>query len=91
MFKSMKKFSLRFLMIAFLIVTVLFFYFSSGFIIDFGFRGNMSNNGWAGSVSWRMYPATIALFLSAAIDWLLFKRKNRESKDISKNISGERL
>jgi hypothetical protein len=36
-----------------------------------------------------MYPATIALFLSAAIGWLLFKKRNRSSKDIAEGIREE--
>jgi hypothetical protein len=52
-------------------------------MIDAGIYGSMHGNGWAGSVSWRMYPASITLFLSAALGWLLFRKRNKAGKDIS--------
>jgi uncharacterized BrkB/YihY/UPF0761 family membrane protein len=79
----MKKIKNRFLMIAFIIVVALFFYFGAGAMIDAGIYGSMHGNGWAGSVSWRMYPASITLFLSAALGWLLFRKRNKAGKDIS--------
>jgi len=63
-------------MIAFIIVVILFFYFSAGVMIDRGLYVRMHGNGWAGSMSWRMYPATITLVLSAVLAWLLFRKRN---------------
>ena len=54
----MQKIKNEFLMIAFIIVVILFFYFSAGVMIDRGLYVRMHGNGWAGSMSWRMYPAT---------------------------------
>ena len=84
----MNKINSRFLMIAFIIAVVLFFYFGAGAMIEGGLNGRMHANGIAGSMSWRMYPATILLFLSAAFGWLLFKR-NKAGKEISNNLNGE--
>ncbi len=72
----------RFLMIAFIIVVMLFFYFSTGVVIVGGIYGRMRGNGWAGSMSWRMYPATITLVLSAVFGWLLFRKRNKAGKDV---------
>jgi hypothetical protein len=79
----MQKIKNGFLMIAFIIVVVLFCYFSAGVMIDRGIYGRMHGNGWAGSMSWRMYPATITLVLSAVLAWLLFKKRNILSKNIT--------
>lgn len=67
----------RFLMIAFIIVVMLFFYFSTGAVIVGGIYGRMQGNGWTGSMSWRMYPASITLVLSAVLGWLLFRKRNK--------------
>ncbi|MGA7720406.1 MAG: hypothetical protein WCA84_04440 [Ignavibacteriaceae bacterium] len=72
----MQKIKNEFLMIAFIIVVILFFYFSAGVMIDRGLYVRMHGNGWAGSMSWRMYPATITLVLSAVLAWLLFRKRN---------------
>ena len=72
----MQKIKNGFLMIAFIIVVILFFYFSAGVMIDRGLYVRMHGNGWAGSMSWRMYPATITLVLSAVLAWLLFRKRN---------------
>ena len=79
----MQKIKNRFLMIAFITVVVLFFYFGIGAMIVGGIYGKMQGNGWTGSMSWRMYPATITLVLSAALGWLLFRKRNKAGKDIS--------
>ncbi len=79
----MQKIKNRFLMIAFITVAVLFFYFGTGTMIESGIYGRMQGNGLSGSVSWRMYPATISLFLSAVLGWLLFRKRNKAGKDIS--------
>ena len=78
----MNKIKNRFLIIVFLIVVVLFFYFSVGALIDSGMYGRMRGNSWALHMSWRMYPATISLILSAALGWLLFRKRNRSSNNI---------
>ncbi len=79
----MQKIKSRFLMIAFVTAVVLFFYFGAGTMVENGIYGRIHENGWAGHMSWRMYPATITLVLSAAFGWLLFKKRNKASKDIS--------
>ncbi len=79
----MQKIKNRFLMIAFIIVVMLFFYFGAGAMIDGGIYEKIRGNGWAGSMSWRMYPATISLILSAALGWLLFRKRNISSKNIT--------
>jgi len=79
----MQKIKNRFLMIAFITVVMLFFYFSTGVVIVGGIYGRMRGNGWAGSMSWRMYPATITLVLSAVLAWLLFRKRNKTSKNIT--------
>lgn len=79
----MQKFKNRFLMIAFLIVAVLFFYFGAGTMIESEIYGRIHENGWAGHISWRMYPATISLILSAGLGWLLFRKRNISSNNIT--------
>ncbi len=86
----MNKINNRFLIIAFIIAVVLFFYFGAGAMIEGGLNGRMHANGIAGSMSWRMYPATIALFLSLAFGWLLFKKRNKAGKHVSDNLNVER-
>ncbi len=85
----MNKINSRFLMIAFIIAVVLFFYFGAGAMIEGGLNGKMHANGIAGSMSWRMYPATILFFSSAVLGWLLFKKRNKAGKEISNNLNGE--
>ena len=70
-------------MFAFITVVMLFFYFSTGVVIVSGIYGRMQGNGWAGSMSWRMYPATITLVLSAVFAWLLFRKRNKTGKNIT--------
>ena len=79
----MQKFKNRFLMIAFITVVVLFFYFGAGAMIVGGMYERLHGNDWAGSMSWRMYPATISLILSAAFGWLLFRKRNIPSNNIT--------
>lgn len=76
-------------MIAFIIAVVLFFYFGAGAMIEGGLNGKMHANGIAGSMSWRMYPATILFFSSAVLGWLLFKKRNKSSNDIAENTKGD--
>jgi LPXTG-motif cell wall-anchored protein len=85
----MDKINSRFLMIAFIIAVVLFFYFGAGAMIEGGLNGRMHANGLTGSISWRIYPATITLLLSAALGWLLFKKRNKSGKEIPNNLNGE--
>jgi hypothetical protein len=79
----MQKIKNRFLMIAFITAVVLFFYFGAGTMIDGRMYGSIRGNGWADHMSWRMYPAIITLVLSATLGWLLFRKRNKASKDIS--------
>jgi LPXTG-motif cell wall-anchored protein len=83
----MNRINGRFLMIAFIIAVVLFFYFGAGTMIEGGLNGRMHANGLTGSISWRIYPATITLLLSAALGWLLFRKRNKASKHISDNLN----
>ena len=78
----MNKIKNNFLMIAFITVVVLFIYFSAGAMIDSGLYGRMRGNSLAVHASWRMYTATISLILSAAIGWLLFRKRHRSGKNI---------
>ncbi|MHB8578843.1 MAG: hypothetical protein ACYDA4_03160 [Ignavibacteriaceae bacterium] len=67
------------LMVAFIVVVVLFLFFSvwgmSGGMMSGGMNSGMNGNGWMGWRSWMWAPTLITLFLGVALGWAIFKKK----------------
>lgn len=63
------------LIIAFVIVVVLFLFFSSGAMPGGMMNAEMNGGGWIGAHSWMGTPALLALGIGIVLGWLIFKKK----------------